>query len=169
MLIFVQVHDVAPEIHSYAYWAKAFSLVEKVKFANIQPSVYVQQYPVDRFSLTIFYGASKKCAISTVCKCCLHNKQHTHLCRAAAPLQSHSERESEQMQSAVSPSCNVQLFVCPRIYINAILITFLSWLSAHNTHSLGTAAVVFLRFNFLLSFLNYVSHWQAPQRTEMSV
>lgn len=93
--------------------------VEKAEFANMRPSVYVQQYPVARFSLTIFYGALKKItqfAISTICQHCLHTKQHTHLCSAAAPLQSHSEREradavSTQQQRAAA--C-----VCPRISIN---------------------------------------------------
>lgn len=82
------------------------SWVEKAKFANMRPSMYAQQYPVARFSLTIFYGASKKkktqFAISTICQCCLHTKQHTHLCSAAAPLQSHSERERADAVSSIS-------------------------------------------------------------------
>lgn len=122
-LISVQVPGVCPEIHSYAHRAQAL----KAEFANIRPSVYVQQCPVARFSLTLFYGASKKkkkhsllFPQSVGAACILNN---IPIC-AVLPC-SHTVRESEQMQSAVSPSCSVQLFVCPRISIIPTLITFL--------------------------------------------
>lgn len=79
------------------------------------------------------------------------------ICAALLLPCSHTARENEQMQSAVSPSCNVQLFVCPRICINAILITFLRSLSADKARSPGTAAVgLFGDFIFplVIFFLN---------------
>lgn len=171
MLISVQVHGVYSEIHSYSYRAQA--LVEKAKFANMRPSVYVQQYPVARFSLTLFYGALKKkkqFAISTICQCCLHTKQHTHLCSAAAPLQSHSEREWADAVSSISELQRAAVCVSENLHQRNLnhISTLTVWLLTDNTHSVGTAAVVVWRFQFFLSFLNYACHkQQAPLRTEI--
>lgn len=91
--------------------------------------------------------------------CILNN---IHLCRAAAPLQSHSQRArrcSQQHLQATRCRC-----LCVREY--AILITFPRWLSADNTHSFGTAAEAVWRFHFLLSFLSSVCHKEAPLKTE---
>lgn len=122
----MQFLSVWPEVHSYR--AQALTLVEIGMFADFQPSVCVWQYPVAIFSLIIFYGAfflKTQFAISTICQCCLHTKQHTHLCSAAAPLQSHRERGWADAVSSISElqrtAVRVCVCVCLRICIKCDL------------------------------------------------
>lgn len=120
-------------------------MFEKACFANIQPSVFVEQYPVSRFSLKIFYGHNKTkkkhgllFSQSVSAACILNN---IPICAGLLLPCSDMGREGKQMQSAVSLSCNVQLFVCLRIYIDAILITFLRWVSADDTQSWNSSRI----------------------------
>lgn len=128
--------------------------LKKTSLPTFRPSLCAQQHSA------IWSIRKTQFAISTICKGCLHTKQHIHLCRAAAPLQSHSQRASRcSRQHLRAAWCRC---LCVREY--AILITFPRRLSADNTHSFGTAAEAVWRFHFLLSFLNSVYHKQAPPK-----
>lgn len=66
-------------------------------------------------SSILLYGASQKTkfATSTICKGCLHTKQHPSVQGCCSPAV--TQPESKKMQSAASPSYTLQMFVCPRI------------------------------------------------------
>lgn len=101
----------------------------RLKKTHLPTFVYQCMYcsillPASHWQYSMEHKKNPQFAISTICQCWLHTKQHSHLCIAVAPLQSHSERECEQTQSAVSPNCDVQLCVGQSIYINTILIKF---------------------------------------------
>lgn len=81
------------------------TLVEKDKFGHhcVQSNI-------------LLYGASKRHSLlfpqSVRAACILNN---IPICAGLLLPCSYTAKESEQMQSAVSPSCIVQLFVCRRI------------------------------------------------------
>lgn len=101
----------------------------------------------------IFLGSIRKTqfAISTICQCCLHTKQHTHLCSAAAHLQSHSEREMSTRSQQYLQDARFGLCEGPIIYIG---LNHISALTLSRQHGLTAAAVAVWRFHFLSSFLN---------------
>ena len=125
--VFILLSMQFPKIHSYAYRLKALHRLKRPSLPTFTHQCLYCNILLPDY-LTIFHGMWGKLTDTSrfpqsVSDACILNNT-PHLCNAAAPLQSHSERESEQMQSAVSPSCSVQLCVGQRIYINAILITF---------------------------------------------
>lgn len=104
MLFSVQVHGVCPEVHSYAYWGAGVNIGWKSHIC--QPSAIIVCTAISCCQIladNILWSIKKtQFAISTICQCCLHTKQHTHLCSAAAPLQSHSERGWADAVSSIS-------------------------------------------------------------------
>lgn len=138
-------------------------MIEKACFANVQPSVFVEQYPVSRFSLKIFYGHNKTkkktwFAFFTICKCCLHTKQHPHLCRAAAPLQWHGERGQADAVSSISElQCAA---VCVSENLHRCNLDHISTLSVSRRHT------VLKQQQDLFGDLISSCHKQAPLRTK---
>lgn len=134
--------------HLFSHWGKVL-LVEKSKFANIQSSVFVKICPVARSLLTIFYEA-KQFAISTVCQCCVHTKQHT-IC--AAPPLTCSKKVSSSSQQYLHAADIVSEDLHQHIFNHAPRLQT-TWTVSSSTGC--------LRFHFLLSFSNCAYHKQAP-------
>lgn len=145
-------------------------LNEKAKFVSIQPAACMQQFPVDRLSLTIFYRASKPPPHSLLfpqsesAACMLNNRP---ICAVLLLPCSHTAREGADAVSSISELQRAAACASENLH-QCDLNRILRRLSADATRSLGAVAVAVCRFHFLLSFLNYAGHEQAPLRTEMS-